>query len=114
VARSSGIDGHVASALGMGGFKAGEGDSAVGLSGRCPLPWLIGRHRRPGGRWPLPLDWTEQGREREESEGRERRSEGPGSIDFFSKVCKETLKSANIKVVGNLKLCDFYFGSKFI
>jgi hypothetical protein len=24
------------------------------------------------------------------------------------------LKSANTKVVGNLKLCDFCFGSKFI
>jgi hypothetical protein len=64
-------------------------------------------------RWlgPLPLDGTEQGRGREkESEGRERKSEGSGSNKFFSKVCKETLKSANMKVVGNLKLYDFHFG----
>jgi hypothetical protein len=44
----------------------------------------------------------------------ERKSEGPGSNGFFSKVCKETLKSANMKVVGNLKLYEFCFGSKFI
>jgi hypothetical protein len=49
-----------------------------------------------------------------ESEGRERKSEGSGSNKFFSKVCKETLKSATMKVVGNLKLYDFCFGSKFI
>jgi hypothetical protein len=85
-----------------------------GLSGHCPLAWLPGRHRRLGGRRPLPLDGTEQGREREESEGRERKSEGSGSNEFFSKVCKETLKSANMKVIENLKLCDFRFGSKFI
>jgi hypothetical protein len=47
-------------------------------------------------------------------EGRERKSEGPGSNEFFSKVCKETLKSSNIKIVGNLKHYDFHFGSKFI
>jgi hypothetical protein len=99
----------------MGGFRAAKGDSAIGLSRRCPLARLAGRHRRLGGRRPLPLNGTEQGREREkESEGRERKSEVPGLNEFFSKVCKETLKSANLKVVGNLKLYDFHFLSKFI
>jgi hypothetical protein len=82
--------------------------------GRGPFGALpFGVARRPGGRRPLPFDGTEQGREREESEGRERKSEGPSSNEFFSKVCKETLKSTNMKVVGNLKLYDFHFGSKF-
>jgi hypothetical protein len=103
-----------ARASGMGRFGAGEGDLAAVLSRHCFLARLAGRHRKAGRRRPLPLDGTEQGREREESEGRERKSEGPGSNEFFSKVCKETLKSANTKVVGNLKLCDFCFGSKFI
>jgi hypothetical protein len=50
-----------------------------GLSGLYPLARIAARHRRPGGRRPLPLDGTEQGRGREkESEGRERKSEGPG------------------------------------
>jgi hypothetical protein len=76
---------------------------------------LAGRFRLPGGRRALPLDKIEQGRDREkESEGRERKSEGPGSNKFFSKVCRKTLKSANMKVVGNLKLYNFHFGSKFI
>jgi hypothetical protein len=65
--------------VGHGRIQAGEGDSAVGLLGRCPLAQLTGRHRRPGGRQPLPLDETEQGRKREkETEGRERKSEGSG------------------------------------
>jgi hypothetical protein len=99
----------------MGGFVAGECDLAAGLSGHCPLARLAGRHRRLGGRQPLPLDGIEQGREREkESEGRERKSEGPDLNEFFSNICKETLKYANMKVVGNLKLYDFHFRSKFI
>jgi hypothetical protein len=40
---------------------------------------------------------------------KERKSKGLGSNEFFSKVCRQTFKS-----VVNLKLYDFYFGSKLI
>jgi hypothetical protein len=51
--------------VGHGWIRGGEGDlsrAGRGLSGRCPLARLAGRHRRLGGRRPLPLDGTEQGR----------------------------------------------------
>jgi hypothetical protein len=55
---------------GMGGFRAGDSNSVAGLSGHCPLGWLASRHRRPGGRRPLPFDGTNRGgRERREREG---------------------------------------------
>jgi hypothetical protein len=78
VTRPSGIDGRVARArrawvdLGQGRMiwpRAGRG-----LSGRCPLAQLVGRHQRSGGRRPLPLDGTEQGREKKREGGRRKRA----------------------------------------
>jgi hypothetical protein len=103
----------------MGGFGVGEGDSAAGLPRPVgALPFGAARQQASPSRWPAaPTSRrfrTGEGEREKESKGRERKSEGPGSNEFFSKVCKETLKSAIMKVVENLKLYDFSFGSKFI
>jgi hypothetical protein len=52
-----------ASASSMGGFRAGEGDSASSLSGpvgALPFGAARGRHRWPGDRRPLPLEERER------------------------------------------------------
>jgi hypothetical protein len=91
-----------------------------GRFGRGPVgarPFGVTRRQESPARWPAATasrrDRIGEGEREKESEGRERKSEGLGSKKFFSKVCMETLKSASMKVVGNLKLYDFCFGSTF-
>jgi hypothetical protein len=58
----------------MGGFGAGEGD--LDASGPSAVLWrqVAGRHRRPGGRRPLPFNGTEQGRGEKREGGREKKA----------------------------------------
>jgi hypothetical protein len=61
------------------------------------LARLANRHRRPGGRRPLPLDGTEQGRARE----------GPGFKLNFLKILNRNLKNFKLescKEFENLRL----------
>jgi hypothetical protein len=64
-----------------------------GLSRRCALARLAGKHRRLGGRQPLPLDGIEQGRGEKREGGRERERKGSGFKLIFFKIL-------NIKFVG--------------
>jgi hypothetical protein len=72
----------------MGGFEAGEGDLAAGLSGRCPLA-ACGRQASPA-RWPAAAAprWDKiEGRKREE------KREGPEFKLNFLKILNRNLKN---------------------
>jgi hypothetical protein len=55
-----------------------------------------------------------EGGRREKGDRIERERKKVGLNGFFSKFCNDTLKSANMKVVGNLKLYNFCVSPKFI
>jgi hypothetical protein len=61
------------------------------------------------GRQALAAMWRRRAAMVGRGRRKERKSKGLGSNEFFSKVCRQTFKS-----VVNLKLYDFYFGSKLI
>jgi hypothetical protein len=79
-----------------------------GLSWRCPLVQLTGVG------YPAVWQCFSAGRSRI-GEGREERGkEGPGFKLNFLKILNRNLKNSKQKVVGNLKIYNFYFSPKFI
>jgi hypothetical protein len=96
---------------------AGRGVACGGGEGSQPLAWLgVGsRNPHPPGQQPCLSSETGEGREvGERRETGERERKRAGLNGFFSKFGNDTLKSANIKVVGNFKLYNFCFSAKFI
>jgi hypothetical protein len=89
----------------------GRRESTAAWLARVGHGWI--RRQASSARWPAAVaprrDRTGEGRGEREGERKE-----PGFKLNFLKVLNRNLKTFNTKIIGNLKIYDFHFGSKFI